>query len=348
MKRITTLIAALIAAVALQAQAEKVRLLFVGDMMQHQPQINAAARADTTGGYDYSDCFRLMTPMTEWADASVCNFEVTLAGQPYKGYPTFSAPDEFLDAMVETGFDVYLTANNHCCDRRQKGLERTIAQMLQRNLQQAGTYTDAEDRAERYPLIVERKGMKIAMLNYTYGTNGIKPTAPNVVNYIDTTQIKLDIASARHLEADYIITCIHWGIEYQNKQNAEQTALAYWLIDNGVDHVIGSHPHVVQPIEKYRTPDGREHLIVYSLGNVISNQQRPGTTGGIAVGLELDPDDKDDWEWWYKPFHVARPDILGVRNYMVVPVGTPDDKMPVGEKGLLEKFESETRKLMGE
>lgn len=331
---------------ALRSNAsDTIRLVFVGDMMQHDAQI-LAAYDSTTQTYDYSDCFKLLSPLTQTADVSVCNFEVSLAGKPYKGYPSFSAPDEFLDAMTDAGFDVFLTANNHCIDKRKKGLERTIEQMRLRQLAQAGTYLDSLDRQQRYPLIINRKDAHIALLNYTYGTNGIKVTAPNVVNYTDTTQILTDIAAAQAQQADFIIACMHWGEEYKHQPNAQQKKLAKWLIDNGVDHVIGSHPHVVQPIEKIVAADGREHLVVYSLGNVISNQQQPGTTGGIAVTLTLYTNQPEVFDYTYEPFHVARPDKTSAPNYMVVPLSTPDSLIPDGEKDLLELFANETKQII--
>ncbi len=324
---------------------ETVRLLFAGDMMQHDAQIEAALQSDGES-YDYSPCFQCIKSFAEEADIAVCNFEVSLAGKPYKGYPSFSAPDEFLDAIVSAGFDVFLTANNHCIDKRKKGLERTIEQMAKRNLVQLGTYTDSTDRANRYPVIVEKKGVRIAMLNYTYGTNGIVPTEPNVVNYTSKAQILTDIAKAQSMNADYIIANMHWGIEYAHEPNTAQKELGRWLIDNGVDHVIGSHPHVVQPVERYVDKAGREHLIVYSLGNVISNMTRDDSDGGILIGLELTKGDKARYNCWYTPYHVARPADCDVENYTVVPLGETSSAIPSIEIERMKAFAQKARQVI--
>lgn len=269
---------------SLSAQ-DHLSLLFVGDLMQHQAQIDAAKQGN---GYNYDDCFRHVKKEISEADIAVGNLEVTLGGRPYSGYPAFSAPDEYLYAVKDAGFDVLLTANNHCLDRRKKGLERTILMLDSLRLPHAGTYVNKEEREKNYPLLVEKNGFRIVFLNYTYGTNGIEVTAPNVVNYIDKEQIKKDVFTARRMLPDAIIACMHWGIEYRSLPERSERELADWLIQQGVDHVIGSHPHVLQPMEiqkDARTP--ARHVIVYSLGNFISNMSKENTDGGAMVKLEL-------------------------------------------------------------
>lgn len=167
---------------------EKITLLFVGDLMQHQAQIEAARVG--TSSYDYSSCFKHVKEEISAADLAIANLEVTLGGKPYSGYPAFSAPDEYLYAVKEAGFDVLLTANNHCLDRRKRGLERTVFMLDSLNIPHAGTYINKDKRSEDYPLLIEKNNFRIVLLNYTYGTNGIEVTPPNVVNYIDREQIK--------------------------------------------------------------------------------------------------------------------------------------------------------------
>ena len=270
--------------VILTAQ-ERVTLLFVGDLMQHDAQIEAAR---TSEGYDYSDCFKYVKNEISKADIAIGNLEVTMGGKPYRGYPSFSAPDEFLYAIQDAGFDVLLTANNHCLDRGKKGLQRTVQLLDSLHIPFAGTYINREERQKRYPLLVEKKGFRLVFLAYTYDTNGLKPSHPNVVNYIDRNQMKQDILLARKMRPDAIIACMHWGVEYRSLPEKAEKELADWLIEQGVDHVIGSHPHVLQPIEVKRdahTPD--KHLVVYSLGNFISNMSKKKTDGGAMVKLEL-------------------------------------------------------------
>ena len=192
--------------VTLSAQ-ERITLLFVGDLMQHQAQIDAARTPQ--GTYDYTPCFSLVGPQIQAADIAVGNLEVTLGGRPYTGYPAFSAPDEYLHAIRDAGFDVLLTANNHCLDRGQKGLERTLHLLDSLQIPSAGTYRDSTDRHHRYPLLLQKKGFRIALLNYTYGTNGLRAKAPNLVNYLERRQMLKDIHTARAWQPDVLIACLH-------------------------------------------------------------------------------------------------------------------------------------------
>ena len=187
----------------------KVTLLFVGDLMQHNAQLEAARTSQ--GTHDYSLCFSLVKEQISRADIAIGNLEVTLGGKPYAGYPAFSAPDEFLYAIRDVGFDILLTANNHCLDRGKKGLERTILMLDSLHIPYIGTYRNKEERRQHYPLLIHKNGFRIVFLNYTYDTNGVKPTSPNIVNYIDKKIMQQDIDTARTWQPDAIIACMHWG-----------------------------------------------------------------------------------------------------------------------------------------
>ena len=325
--------------------ADTLRLLFVGDLMQHQGQINAARTA--TGTYDYSACFEYVKEEIGSVDLAIANLEVTLGGKPYKGYPAFSAPDEFLTAIHDAGFNVLVTANNHSLDRGRSGLERTILLIDSLNISHAGTYTNAEEREKKYPLLLEKNGFRIALLNYTYGTNGIAVTPPNIVNYIDTAIIVKDIEVSKTLHPDAIIACMHWGIEYQSLPDKEQKFLAGWLLQKGVDHVIGSHPHVVQPIE-VRTDSltNDKHLVVYSLGNYISNMSARRTDGGLMVKMELVKDSTvrlNNCE--YSLVWTARPVQSEKKNNQLLPVNLPIELVPLKARNSLKIFTNDARSL---
>lgn len=267
--------------------SESITLLFVGDLMQHQAQIDAARQPN--GTYDYSHCFELVKEDISKADVAIGNLEVTLGGTPYRGYPQFSAPDEYLYALKDAGFDILATANNHSLDRRQRGLERTLALIDSAGLTAVGTYRDGADRAQRYPLIVEKRGIRIAFLCATYGTNGIASTPPNIVNSLDRDELAADIRKARSMNPDMIIAIVHWGNEYEQQPNMAQRNLAQWLISEGVDHVIGSHPHVVQPIETIPYADHPDrHAVVYSLGNYVSNMSIAHGDVGLTATLTIE------------------------------------------------------------
>lgn len=263
---------------------DSISIFFAGDLMQHDAQIKAAKRMD--GSYDYSNSFAHVRSYIRSADIAVGNLEVTLGGTPYRGYPAFSAPDEYLYAIRDAGFDVLMTANNHCMDRGVTGLRRTIKMIDSLRIKRAGTYIDKEDRIHNYPLLIEKKGFRIAFLNATYGTNGIPVKEPGTVNFIDRDQLKADILKARLMKPDIIIAFMHWGQEYKTMPSPEEVDLAKWLIALGVNHVIGSHPHVIQPVVLMGdsvTP--QKNLVAFSLGNYISNMSARHTDGGLSLKL---------------------------------------------------------------
>lgn len=247
--------------------------------MGHSPQFQWAYNP-ATDTYDYEPNFRYIRPFVLRSDLSVVNLEVTLAGQPYSGYPNFSTPDSYLDALRNTGFDVFMLANNHILDRGRRGLERTLDQMG--NCPNMGAYRSPEDRAARYPLIINVQGLRIAFFNCTYGCNGYKALPPTSVNLIDTAQIAADLRSIQDSAVDLRVMTIHWGVEYLLKANQKQHDLAKWFADKGFDLVIGGHPHVVEDAEMIG-----DVPVFYSLGNLISNQRRLNTNGGLLVRVNI-------------------------------------------------------------
>jgi poly-gamma-glutamate capsule biosynthesis protein CapA/YwtB (metallophosphatase superfamily) len=261
----------------------RLSLLFVGDIMQHDSNI-AAALDPILHNYDYSACFEYVAPVLRSADLTIGNLELTLAGPPFKGYPQFSAPDALAVELKRIGFDVLVTANNHSLDRRRKGVERTIKVLDSLEMPHTGTFRDSLERTQVYPLLVKRNGFQLSLLNYTYGTNGIPVTKPNVVNLIDTVTIKIDLAKARTQQSDAIIVFMHWGAEYQSLPNAEQKRLASLCLREGAKLVIGAHPHVLQPMIWNQTDD---QLIAYSLGNFVSGQRPRYRDGGAMLWIDL-------------------------------------------------------------
>ena len=297
-------------------------LMFIGDVMSHSPQVDAARLED--GTYDYAPCYRFLAPYIASADLCIANMEVPLAGAPYTGYPQFSCPDAMMSQLFDVGVDVFLTANNHTCDKGAKGIRRTIHVMDSLGIPHVGTYLDSADFQQRNPLMVEKNGFRIAVLNYTYGTNGIPAPNPFIVNMLDSIEIARDIARARELKADYIVVMPHWGIEYERKQNKEQKGYANYMYECGADMVIGSHPHVVQPItlENRNELGVAQKVTAYSLGNFVSNQRKRYTDGGIIVKCELVRDTNGviqvtDYE--YLPYWVYKGTCQGKYQYHILP-----------------------------
>lgn len=326
--------------------ADSLSLLFIGDLMQHQAQLDAARMPD--GSYDYTDCFRWVSPEFAKADLVIGNLEVPLGGKPYTGYPAFSAPDSYLKSLRQAGVDVLLTANNHCLDRGKMGLERTICLLDSFRVPHVGTYRTRQERLDFYPLLVEQKGFRVVFLNYTYGTNGLRPVTPNVVNYIDREQMRRDILKARLMKPDVLIACMHWGVEYQSLPRSEERALADWLLKMGVDHVIGAHPHVIQPVEvREDSLSPTRHLIAYSLGNFVSNMSAPQTDGGMAVKLLLRRVEGKTRlvDCAYALVWTSRPVLSGKKNFQVYPAGMDENKMHMSEKQRMKAYLEGARKL---
>lgn len=280
-----TALAAPLLCLTLTSETEPCRdsatIVFAGDAMMHAAQIEAARQPD--GTYDFSDCFAAISPYVAEADYAVVNLEAPLGGKPYTGYPCFSTPDSYADALSDAGFDLFLTANNHCLDRHDRGARRTVDALATAGYEHLGTYRDLSQRDSILPLIKEIGGIRVAFLNYTYGTNGINPHGNIVVDYIDRNKIADDISHARQEGAELVCVGMHWGYEYKLLPNAEQKALADFLVGQGVDLVIGSHPHVIQPMEMRTDSAGRQSLVIYSLGNLISNMKTRDTRGGALA-----------------------------------------------------------------
>jgi len=321
-------------------------LLIAGDLMQHMPQIKSARQSD--GSYDYGECFAGIKAEVERADVAIANFETTLAGQPYSGYPQFSAPDDFLSAVQSAGFDIMLTANNHCVDTRRKGLERTLTMMDSLGMAHLGTYRTLDERERTYPYLIEKNGLRIVLLNFTYDTNGIPVPQPCHVNLMDTLEIAADLDKARQMKPDAIIALPHWGIEYQTLPSKEQREMAAWLLSHGVDHIIGGHPHVAQPLELRN--DGR-NLVAWSMGNLVSNQSKPNTYGGYMVRLDITKSGLQTTlsDCYYTLYWVSRPPDNGYRHtYRILPIDYPDSLLTTTEKTLRSAIRHNMRQLLKE
>lgn len=284
-------------------------LAVCGDVMSHSPQTNDAYDS-ATDTYSYLNCFQYVRPWIEEADYAVANFETTLNGPPYSGYPQFCAPDALAYNMKEIGFDLVTTANNHSMDKGFNGVVRTLDTLDAAELAHVGTYrTQEEFDADKGVKQVDINGIKVAFLGYTYGTNGIPVNADNdfCINrfntdymaecaVLDEEKLTTELSYAESLGVDLVVVMIHWGIEYQTTQNAYQDQVADFLLANGADLILGSHSHVPQPLMERTVTlaDGTEKTgyVCYSLGNFISNQspdtvQQNYTDTTALLNLEL-------------------------------------------------------------
>lgn len=280
-------------------------LAVCGDAMSHMPQTRDAYDSQA-GAYDYKPMIRFAKPWIEQADYAVVNLETTFAGGPdYSGFPAFNTPDALGDALKDAGFDLVSTANNHCLDRGYDGMVRTLDVLDNLGLAHVGTYRSAVERAAQNGVhVADVGGIKVAFLSYTYGTNGIplSKSHPDTVNILhtdymseaqvlDTARIADDLAAAEALSPDLIAVIVHWGVEYQTTQNEHQEEIADFLFDHGADVILGSHPHVLQPMETRTLTDrdGTTHtgFVCWSLGNFISSQNDEYTDTTVVLNLEL-------------------------------------------------------------
>ncbi len=325
-------------------------LLFVGDAMQHQDQIDRARELGGGNSYNYDECFTLISPTVKEADYAVVNLEVPLGGGKggYTGFPCFSAPDSFAEALKEAGFDLFLTANNHTLDRSDDGLRRTLHVLDSLKVDHTGTFYDQSQRSQLVPLIKNVNGIRIAFLNYTYGTNGLTAKKGAEVALIDKKKMADEIALARKKGAELVVVCIHWGVEYVLHENAAQRDVAQFLVDQGVDMVIGGHPHVIQPMKVVRSDKhGKDCLVVYSLGNFISNMKTGDTRGGALVTCRVERDAAGNALFksaTYDTFYSAKPDGSATSNYKVVPSWMPE-KIPASQMGWWKTFDTAARRV---
>lgn len=332
------------------SDTSRVSLLFAGDIMGHNEQITGA-RDTSNGTYNYEPTFRFVKPVIEQADIAIANLEVTLAGPPFSGYPQFSSPDALAVAAKDAGFDVLIQANNHALDRGAAGFRRTIRVLDSLQIPHTGTFIDSTDRRLHYPLILEKNNMRIALLNYTYGTNGLEIPPPFIINRIDTDIISRDLIKARQAAPDYVIVTVHWGLEYERLANAQQKKLAAFMLSHGADVIIGSHPHVVQPVELiYRADSSVNQLVVYSLGNYVSNQRAQYKDGGIMFNLKLlktSSGTRID-QYSYIPSWVYRKDMVGRSTFYILPVSMYEQDSDIIElkdydQYKLSRFATDTR-----
>lgn len=262
----------------------EISINLVGDLMCHLPQTTNAKLSN--GEYDFNPSFEYIKPYLQDADITIGNLETTFAGtvQPYAGYPAFNSPDSYCTALKNAGFDFLVTANNHSMDTREAGLLRTIDVIKKHNLGYAGTYLNQRDHDSIR--IVDVKGVKLGILNYTYGTNGAYPASERkyMLNLIDSAAIVNDIKTATNKGADIVLVFYHMGLENVTEPTSAQKNAVRIALDAGAALVIGAHPHMVGPTHKlYSKAINDTAFVAYSLGNFLSNQYWRYTDAGVIL-----------------------------------------------------------------
>ena len=260
----------------LHPRPDTLTVSFIGDLMMHERQL----------GYDCDVFLSELGPVIRDSDISVANLEFSLAGKPYTGYPSFSAPDRFAYSIADSGVDIFLTANNHILDKGRRGLIRTLGvyDSMRDSLGVRYTGCAADPAADSLlnPLIVVGKGIRIALVNFTYDNNYKPYSGWPVIQMMDRESVGGMFARAKERGADFIVALPHWGEEFKLRHSREQQEWAEWLAAQGADLIVGSHPHVVQD-----TSHVRGVPVIYSLGNAVSNMSAENTRLELAASVRF-------------------------------------------------------------
>jgi poly-gamma-glutamate synthesis protein (capsule biosynthesis protein) len=267
---------------------QEITLTAAGDILMHNTQIYSGLQTD--GSYRYDSFFVPVKKLLEEGDYCSTNFEAAMAGPEsgYTGYPLFNSPDAMADTLKEGGFDLVITANNHCLDRGYAGGVRTLDILHRAGLDTTGTYSNLSD-SKKY-LVKNINGVKVAYLAYTYSTNGIPVPKDRsyFVNMLDTKRIVKDIKAVRPY-SDFIVLVMHWGVEYNPQATDEQKEMARQFFKAGADIILGSHPHVIEPMEVIKV-NGTDKFVIYSMGNFIGHQRGLERNSGVVLKFKLAKD----------------------------------------------------------
>lgn len=313
-------------------------LVATGDILCHNTQyFDAYIRS--SGLYDFNYVFDDVKKYIEPFDIAISSLETSFAGadKGYSNYPRFNTPDSLAEAIKNTGIDIVSTAGNHCLDYGFSGLSRTIDVLDANGLDHLGTYKTKEDQSKiLYKYIGD---VKIAFLNYTYGTNGIPiPDGKDFcVNLIDKNLISSQISQAKAEGANLIVACMHWGTEYLTSSNSEQEDLADFLFLEGVDIIIGNHPHVIEPFEKREVTleDGsvKTCFVAYALGNFTADQNYENTRDSIILNLSLTYDFDDGLlinSVTYTPVYIYENNSVSTHKFKLIDIEDAIEKYESG------------------
>jgi len=331
-------------------------ICFVGDLMCHSTQFNyAKVDADS---FDFTGVYREVKPYLSKSDLTIGNLETVIAGknEGYSGYPYFNVPDDFVYALKDAGFDLLVTANNHALDQGWEGVKRTIEVINENRLYQTGTFISQEDRDSIR--IFNISSIKIAVLAYSENTNGLPiPKGKDfVINLIDEELIRKDIIKAREKNVDIVLVHLHYGIEYLREPNDYQKEIVQKIIELGADIIIGGHPHVIQPIDFFKTNDTKidSGFVAYSMGNFISNQRWRYSDAGLILNIHISKNILTDYiyisEVNYLPTWVFKGETEKGREYVILPsqlsVDTTYAFLTKQDQKLMQEAFSDTKEIV--
>lgn len=263
---------------------DTVKLVFIGDVMQHGVQIKKALKKGSNPrspvSYSYKSTFKHVKKFFSKSNLTIANMEFPIGDFPFGAYPNFKAPVSIAIAAKASGIGLFQLANNHLGDQGDKGFDKTLSIYDTLGVPYIGAYLSEADKLNKEPLIFTINGIKIGFINFVYGSN-LSIYEPHVLNIMDSTTVKRDIKRIKESGAEIIIALPHWGTEYMLMPSATQRRWAEMLFREGCNAIIGTHPHVPQLAEIYKSKTERDicdKLVFYSLGNFISNQSEPDYT----------------------------------------------------------------------
>jgi poly-gamma-glutamate synthesis protein (capsule biosynthesis protein) len=318
-----------------------IRIAVTGDLMCHAPQFKSSTISRDS--FDFSPSFKYIKQYLQDADFTIGNLETITAGKnkKYSGYPFFNSPDQYISDVKNAGFSFVTTSNNHALDRGEAGIRRTIEKLVQSNLDYTGTFTSQKDRDSIR--IINIKGIKTALLSYSYGANGnpIPHGKKYLINLINEKLISEDISNARKSGAELIVVYYHFGQEYKREPVQSQIDLVNKTKQLGADIILGGHPHVIEPMDYFKTFNAKldTGFVIYSLGNFFSAQRWRYSDAGVILYLNISKNLRNDslWissvdfipTWVYKGYsdygnHYI---ILPAKDYMNYPFLKESDKI---------------------
>lgn len=332
----------------------EISINFVGDIMCHSTQYNYS-RVDADS-FNFKPVYREIKNFLASSDITIGNLETVFAGKEkgYLGYPLFNTPDDFLDGLAYAGFDILVTANNHSLDRGESGAKRTIRKIKEYGMDYNGSFLSEKDRDSIR--IINVKGINIALLSFSYGSNHYQENKINL-NVIEDIELENQLKKAKEFKPDFILVYFHFGTEYQKTPSAYQKEIVEKTIKLGADAIVASHPHVLQPIDTYKANNANvdSGFVAYSLGNFISNQRWRYSDGSIILNFKIQKDNASRKikisEINYLPIWVFKGETQNGKEYIIYPSELAEgNKLPSfltgSDKKLMKECYNDTKEII--
>ena len=321
-------------------ESSSITISVVGDLMCHSPQFEYAKVA--ADSFDFTPTFNEISKYFDSSDFVFGNLETVTAGKEknYSGYPFFNSPDDYITSLKKAGFNFLFTSNNHCLDRGEIGVLRTLENLKNNEINSTGTFSSQKERDSI--TIISAKGIRFAVVSYTYGMNGnyLPKGKSYLVNRISDSLVVRDIQKAKSHDIDFVLVYFHFGEEYQHEPNNYQKNVVQTARDAGADIILASHPHVLQPVEFFKPAPlyagSKEKLdsgfVAYSLGNFFSNQRWRYSDAGVILQFKITKNilsnDLHLEKVSFTPTWVYKGKIAGKKQFVILPSSKSKNEYP--------------------